>query len=60
MQFVARNVAKVELDSTSETIAGNVAENAAPCVREFNSTTVATECIKNMLTGTTFRENWYL
>ena len=36
MQFVARNVAKEELDSTSATAAGiNVARKVLPCVRAF-------------------------
>ena len=35
MQFVARNVAKEELDSTSATVAGNVARKVLPCVRAF-------------------------
>ena len=35
MQFVAKNVAKVELDSTSATVACNVARKVAPCVRVF-------------------------
>ena len=32
MQFVARNVAKVELDSTCATVARNVTRKVAPCV----------------------------
>ena len=35
MLFVARNVAKVELDSTSATVARNVLRKVAPCVRTF-------------------------
>ena len=35
MQFVARTFAKVELDSTSATLARNVAKKVAPCVRVF-------------------------
>ena len=35
MQFVTRNVAKVELDSTSATVARNVGRKVAPCVRAF-------------------------
>ena len=35
IQFVARNVAKVELDSTSATFASNVARKVASCVRDF-------------------------
>ena len=33
MQFVAPNVAKVELDSTSATFVCNVARKVAPCVQ---------------------------
>ena len=33
MQFVARNVAKVELDSDSATVACNVARKVLQCVR---------------------------
>ena len=36
MQFVARNDAKVELDSTSATVAHNVARKVAPCARTFS------------------------
>ena len=36
MQFVARNVAKVELDSTSATVARNHAGKVVPCVRALN------------------------
>ena len=35
MQFVARNVAKVQLDSTPATAARNVARKVVPCVRAF-------------------------
>ena len=35
MQFVAGNVAKEELDSTSATAAGDVARKLLPCVRAF-------------------------
>ena len=36
MQFVARNVAKEELDSTSATVARHVARKIASCVRGLN------------------------
>ena len=35
MQFVVRNVAKVELDSTSATVTCHVAKKIAPCFRAF-------------------------
>ena len=34
MQFVAHNVAEVELGSTSATVARNIAKKVAPCVRK--------------------------
>ena len=39
MQFVAKNVAKVELDSTSATAARNFARNVSPCVWNLNKRT---------------------
>ena len=36
MQFVARNVAKVELDSTSATVACNDTRKVASCVWTFS------------------------
>ena len=38
MQFTVRNVAKVELDSTSATVARNVARKVAQCVCDLNIT----------------------
>ena len=35
IQFVVRNVARVELDSTSTTVARNVERKVTPCVRAF-------------------------
>ena len=37
MQFVVHNVAKVELDSTSATVARNVARKVKLCVRALRS-----------------------
>ena len=36
MQFVMRNIAKVELDSTSATVARDVARKVTACVRALN------------------------
>ena len=36
MQFVARNAVKVELDSTSATLARNVERRVASCVRALS------------------------
>ena len=36
MQFVARNVAKVELGSTSATVAHNIARKVVLCVRALS------------------------
>ena len=40
MQIVARNVAKLELDSTSTTVARNVAREVGLCVRAFSVSSV--------------------
>ena len=36
MQFVARNVAKVELDPSSATVERNVARKVSPCIWAFS------------------------
>ena len=41
MQFLAHNVAKVELNSTSATFAHNVARKGVSCVRAFSGVNVA-------------------